>query len=178
MPKPKGLTLKQRKFRKELFKTGKPTESAMRAYDCKDRRSAGQIAYENLKKLDISMIELMERMGLTAERDAEDLKKLRKAQKVIGYLHQYKKNKDGQVEKANPDEAVSNEFVEVDDNQTQLKALELTFKLKKLLDNRPLIDQSQHLHISYGYRTKPDNSALRVERGRSLHSQPNSTEGS
>lgn len=38
-----------------------------------------------------------------------------KANKVIGYLHQYKKNEEGKIEKIEPDESVSNDFVEVPD---------------------------------------------------------------
>lgn len=38
------------------------------------------------------------------------------ASKVIGYLHQYKKDiKDGKIEKAKPDEAISNEFIDIPD---------------------------------------------------------------
>ena len=125
-----GLTVKQRLFVKELIATLSPTEAAMRAYDCKTRASASQIAYENLSKLEISMTELMDKMGLTNEEDINDLKRLRKAKKVVGYLNQYKKDEDGKAEKIEPDEVVSNEFIEVDDNCTQLKALELSLKIK------------------------------------------------
>lgn len=149
MPKTKGLTLKQRRFQKELIKTLSPTEAAMRAYNCKDRLSARNIASENLAKLGISMADLMDKMGLTNEEDVRDLMRLRKAQKVIGYLHQYKKDEDGKIEKIEPDEVVSNEFVTVDDNQVQLKALELTAKLKGNIKDKPPIDQSTHYHIFY-----------------------------
>ncbi len=178
MPKTKGLTLKQRKFLKELVKTLSPTEAAMRAYNCKDRLSARNIASENVSKLGISMPALLDKMGLSIEEDINDLKRLRSAKKVVGYLHQYKKDKDGQIEKASADEAVSNDFIEVDDNAVQLKALELTFKLKNLIENKSLIDQSKHLHISYAYRDKPNNSAIRADARQGSHPESNSAESS
>ena len=130
MSKTKGLTAKQRVFIKELAKTLSPTEAAMRAYNCKDRLVARVIASENISKLNISMTELMDKMGLGVEEDLTDLKRLKNAKRVIGYLHQYKKDENGKVEKAEPDETVSNEFLEADDNPVQLKATELSLKLK------------------------------------------------
>ncbi len=130
------LTVKQRIFIKELTKTLSPTEAAMRAYDCKDRLVARVIASQNLSKLNISMTELMDKMGLGLEEDIADMKRLRKGQKVVGYLNQYKKDKDGKIEKIEPDEIVSNEFVYVDDNPVQLKALELSLKLKGYLKDK------------------------------------------
>lgn len=121
MPKVNGLTLKQRRFRKELIKTLSPTEAAMKVYDCKDKHSAAQIAYENLKKLDISLIELMEKMGLTDEEDTKDLMRLRKAVYV---------NKNG---------------LEVADSTIQLKALELTYKLKGQLKDKHEVEHKGEL---------------------------------
>ncbi len=137
MPKTKGLTAKQRKFIKELTKTLSPTEAAMRAYNCKDRLSAKSIAHENLTKLDISMTELMDKMGLNTEQDIADLVELRKATRVIGYLNQYKrKDEDNKLEKVEPTQVVSNEFLDVPDNHIRLKALELSFKLKGKLSDK------------------------------------------
>ena len=68
------LTPKQRMFLKELIATLSPTEAAMRSYNCKDRLSARVIASENLSKLNITMNDLMDKMGLTVEEDIEDLK--------------------------------------------------------------------------------------------------------
>ena len=130
------MTLKQRHFFKELIATGLPTEAAMRAYDCKDRLSARNIASENLAKLGISMSELMDQMGLGLEEDIELLKKLRAAKKVVGYLHQYKKDDKGKTEKLSPDEVISNEFLEVEDLYVQLKALELSLKIKGQLKDK------------------------------------------
>jgi len=58
-----NLTIKQRKWIKEYIKTGNATEAAMKVYDCKDKGSAANIGWENVRKLD--MTELMEEMGLT-----------------------------------------------------------------------------------------------------------------
>lgn len=131
MPKTKGLTPKQRIFQKELINTLSPTEAAMRAYDCKDRKSASQIAYENLRKLDISMAELMSQMGLTDEEDIKDLIRLRKCKK-LHVCDIYVKDDNGKL-KINRN---SNDFIEVDDNPTQLKALELTAKLKGNIEDK------------------------------------------
>ncbi len=88
MPK---YTFKQRRFVKELIATLSPTEAAFRAYDCKDRLSARNIASQLLATLGIKMPELMDKMGLGSEEDMADLKRLRKGQKVVGYINQYKK---------------------------------------------------------------------------------------
>ena len=93
MPKTEGLTVKQQLFIKELIITLCPTEAAMRVYDCKDRNSASSIASENLRKLEFTMNDILESMGLTIEEDISDLKRLRKAKRVIGYIHQYKRRK-------------------------------------------------------------------------------------
>lgn len=57
------LTIKQRKWLKLYIKTGNATEAAFQVYDCKDKGSAANIGWENVRKL--QMDELMEEMGLT-----------------------------------------------------------------------------------------------------------------
>ena len=71
------------------------------------------------------MPDFLARMGLTDEEDVADLIRLRKAQKVQR-CDVYLKNVDGKMV-INKN---SNDFIDVDDNQTQLKALEMTLKLK------------------------------------------------
>lgn len=61
-----------------------------------------------------SFLSIMEKAGLTDEEDAKDLARLRKAQKTEFF------QKDGKVK----------DMRQVEDNITQLKALELTCKLK------------------------------------------------
>jgi phage terminase small subunit len=135
----KPLTYKQRIFIKELLKTFSPTEAAMRAYNCKDRLSARVIASQNLSKLNISLIDLMEKAGLGTEEDLADLTRLSKAKRIQA-CDVYVQNENGQF-KINEN---SNDFIEVDDNQVQLKALELRLKLKGKLSTVPIIDQSKH----------------------------------
>lgn len=132
------MTIKQRKFIKELISCQEPTEAAFRVYNCKDRNSAKVIASQNLTKLNISSAELMEKMGISDEEDTKDLKRLRKAK----YLHH---------------------FSEMDDNATQLKALELTYKLKgKLKDKGASVDNSQHFTIiQYGKEEEQNPASTR-----------------
>lgn len=140
----KDLTLKQRRWIKVLIATGEPTEAAFQAYDCKDRLVARNIASENMAKLGIQLNDLMEAMGLTLEKDIEDLNRLRNAKKVQSCNLLVKKDADGKMT-VNEN---SNDFIEVDDNATQIKALELSCKLKKFLSDQPIIDQSEHSHIT------------------------------
>lgn len=140
------LTVKQRRFIKELTRTLSPTEAAMRVYKCKNRLSARVIASQNLSKLNISMIELMNKMGLTLEEDMLDLKRLRKAQRIQACDIYVKKDENGNY-KINEN---SNDFINVDDNHTQLRALELSLKLKRFLNGKDIIiDQSKHTHLTH-----------------------------
>lgn len=49
-----GLTYKQKTFADEFIKTGNGLQSALKAYDTDKDAVAGQIAYENLKKPEVS----------------------------------------------------------------------------------------------------------------------------
>ena len=117
--KGKELTIKQSKFLHYLIQTQEPTEAAMRAYDCKDRNSAKSMAHENMTKLNIKLVDLMKMAGLDTDEDLKDLARLRKAKKIHGS---------------------GSDFVEVDDNATQLRALELALKLKGDLSDRTKVD--------------------------------------
>ncbi len=66
--KEKKLTLKQRKWLEVYLETGNATEAARQAYNCKTDGAAGVIGYENLRKLKISISEMMDRMGLSDAR--------------------------------------------------------------------------------------------------------------
>jgi phage terminase small subunit len=125
MEKKRPLTLKQRKWMREYIRTGNGSEASRRVYNIKNDNVAGVIAYENIRKLKIPFIEMMERAGITDESDVALLLKLRNAQRVQS-ADVYVQNENGRwVVNEN-----SNDFIEVDDNQVQLKALELTQKLK------------------------------------------------
>jgi len=63
--KPLKLTLKQRRWLKEYFKTGNATRAALKAYDTKNYSSASVIANENLEKLKPRLRTLMEKHGLS-----------------------------------------------------------------------------------------------------------------
>lgn len=73
-----------------------------------------------MRKLNVTMAKLMAYMGLDLRQDIEDLRRLRKAKVTKHFAH------EGRI----VDEA------EYDDNSTQLKALELSLKLKGALDNQ------------------------------------------
>jgi hypothetical protein len=83
------------------------------------------------------LIKTMEKHGLTDSYLIAIHNKLLIANKIIGYLHNYKKGKKGVLEKISPDEAISNEFIETPDYQVVVKALELAYKLKGHLKDKP-----------------------------------------
>jgi Fe-S-cluster-containing hydrogenase component 2 len=103
-----------------------PTQIAEKCYDCKSNAVARSIASINLRKLNVSRAEVLERMGLTDEVDVSDLIRLRQAKKIQSCNLIVKRDSSGNLV-VNEN---SNDFIEVDDNQTQLKALELTYKVK------------------------------------------------
>ena len=104
-------------------------------------RAAGyseNTADKHTKDLDerISIIDTMERLGLTDRVLIDKLIELLGATKVIGYLHNYKKEGKGGIEKVSPDEVISNEFLDIPDNTIRTKALELALKLKGQLRDK------------------------------------------
>lgn len=48
-----SMTIKQRKWLKVYLETGNATKAALYAYQCKNRRVAAQIGYENMRKPDV-----------------------------------------------------------------------------------------------------------------------------
>lgn len=73
-------TLKQRQWLKVYLACGNATEAAMQTYDCKDRDSASQIGYENLRKLEFT--EVLEESGLTDAKLVGALKEGLEADKI------------------------------------------------------------------------------------------------
>lgn len=112
------LTIKQARFLQIYLETGNATEAAMQAYDVKDRKSAKSIGAENLSKLDLTTI--LEANGLTDSYISRLLRRAAKAKKVISAAV-YASGKDGKP---------VNDFIEVPDWGSRLKALELALKLK------------------------------------------------
>lgn len=97
----------------------------------------------------IDMPTWLEMEGLTDAKLAEHAKQGLNATKIVGYLHQYKrKGKRGKLEKIQPDEIVSNEFIEVPDWSVRHRYFETILKLSGKLKDTPLIDQSQHYHLT------------------------------
>ena len=74
--------------------------------------------------------EIMEKAGITDEKLAEKMDEGLESVKVIGYLHQYKQDKDGNTSKAKPEEAVSNEFIDTPDMPTRHKYLTTALTIK------------------------------------------------
>lgn len=103
--KPRKLTIKQKKFLKEYFKTGNATKSAMAVYDVKDIHSARAIGGENLSKLREVTIALMEAKGLSLGKIIDKVNEATDANKII-------------TSHTEPD-------YEVPDHPTRLKAIEI-----------------------------------------------------
>jgi hypothetical protein len=82
------------------------------------------------------MYSVLDRRGLTDEKISAKLLQLVDCTKVVGYLHNYRKGESGGLEKCEPDEIISNEFVEVPDHPTQLKAIETVLKVKGHLKDK------------------------------------------
>lgn len=148
MPKGDELTLKQRKWIKIYLECGNATEAAMKVYDVKDRESAAQIGYENLRKLDYT--EFLEEAGITDDllqkKVIEGLEANRTVSaKIVG------KTADSQTD----------DFIDVPDFMARHKYLETALKLKqRLIDRKDIqsggepikIDITAMLEKAYGKR--------------------------
>lgn len=110
-------TLKQRRWVKLYLQYNNATKAAVEAYGC-DEASAGQIGWENLQKLDFT--ELLEEAGVTDSKIATVVKDGMEANKVIS-ANVYPDGKTGKP---------VNDFIEVEDHPTRLKAAEIASKLK------------------------------------------------
>lgn len=132
----KKLTIKQRKWLLEYIKTGNATEAAMLVYDCKDRDSASNIGYENMRKLDY--VDFMEEAGITDALLHQKLLEGLSANKQLGARIVVKKNSP--TSQANGELPVANgqtdDFIEVEDYAVRHKYLETGLKLKGRLVNK------------------------------------------
>lgn len=89
------------------------------------------------------------------------------ATKVIGYIHQYKKDEDGKIEKAEPDEAVSNDFIsDIPDHHVRHRFWHDIMQIKGHIKNNGNGKGSGTTVIIYGYRNPNHNCAIREESGR------------
>ena len=132
----KKLTLKQRKWLKLYIELGNASEAAWQVYDCKDRESAAQIGWENIRKLDVA--ELMEESGLTDKYLNDKLKEGLEANKQMGARIVIKKNTptsqaDGELM---PATSQTDDFIEVEDYAVRHKYLETALKLNGRLVNK------------------------------------------
>lgn len=110
------LTLKQRNFLQEYFKTGNGVQSAMKIYDTEDYQTAAAIASENLKKLKPRINEMMEAKGISVGKLLDVLKDGLDASKVISATIVA-----GEQKEAN---SQTNDFIDVPDYPTRHKYLE------------------------------------------------------
>ena len=103
----KKLTIKERKFLKEYFRTGNGTQSALKVYNCKSPTTAATLASEKLRKLKVDMRALMEARGLSLGQLIDTVKDATQANKI---------------------HCTDNDFIETPDHQTRLKAVEIASK--------------------------------------------------
>lgn len=123
-----GLTIKQRKFIKYYLESGNVSQSALKA-GYAFRQTGGDTLSKAVVQEAFEM--LMDKQGITDEKLNQVLADGLDATKVVGYLHQYKKKgKNGKVEKIQPDEIISSEFIDVPDMPTRHKYMEIAYKLK------------------------------------------------
>lgn len=130
MDEEKKLTLKQRKWLALYIETGNATDSAFKVYDCKDRESAANVGWENVRKLDMS--QYMEETGLSTDFLNTKLKEGLDSMKVVSARIIMKKNaptsiaQEGDLPEAN---SRTDDFVEVEDYAVRHKYLETALKL-------------------------------------------------
>lgn len=149
--KMRDLTLKQRRWLEEYIKTGNATEAAMQAYQVTSRGSAGQIGWENLKKLEGS--ELMESMGLTKRNVVQML--------AVGLTRANKKVEKRTIKRKYDDrDEIETEYEDVPDYATRHKYIETALKLNKMIgDNMQEIDIGE-INIFWGNPQENDENII------------------
>lgn len=133
IPSEQKKTIKQRKWLKLYLECGNASEAAFKVYNCKNRESAANIGWENVRKLDFS--NLMEESGLT---DAYLNKKLDEglgATKQIGARKIVQGARVGHEIKVDST-TDTDDFIEVADYAIRHKYLETALKLKKRLTDK------------------------------------------
>lgn len=135
--KPRKLSLKQRRWLDLYLETGNASEAAMVAYECKTRESAGQIGWENLKKLERPIQELMDLQGIT---DAYLNIKLKEGMDAT-------KNISAVVGTDANDRTM--DFVEVPDYAVRHKYVETAYKVKKKFDSQPGTVVNQQFNFNH-----------------------------
>jgi hypothetical protein len=115
------LTFKQKEWLKLYLETGNATQSALQVYDTDDPNTASVIGSENLTKLRIPVLALMEKRGLTLGRLLEVLDDGLQANKVLSA----KVIVQGDHKEATTQ---TDDFIEVPDHLTRHKYLETAAK--------------------------------------------------
>jgi len=126
-------TLTQRRFIDAYVKfNGNATEAYMSLHtDCK-KESAGELGYRMLKKVDIKIKEVLDRIGVTDTFLSQKLNEGLEAKKVVSVIPI--KPKEAQPNSTDIQDADSRsiEFIDVEDYPTRQRYLDMAFKLKGL----------------------------------------------
>lgn len=156
------MNVRQQKYKKNVLLGMSKYNAAIAAGYSKNT------AKSRTKQLDeaVKIEDTMERMGLTDKVLMDKLIELLKATKVIGYLHNYKKSENVGIEKIDPDEVISNEFLEIPDNTTRAKILELALKLKGKL--RDKVDHSVDIKYTEMRRIVLEEKPLELDLGEDI----------
>jgi hypothetical protein len=134
------INIRQQKYKRNRIDGMSKKAAALAAgYSINTAINAG----ENLEKR-CHIADFLEAEGLTDKALSDHAKQGLNANKVIGYLHSYKKDDVGDIKKIEPEEVVSNEFVEVPDWGARHKYYETILKLLKKIEDKPLVDNSTH----------------------------------
>jgi len=124
-------TLTQRRFIDAYVKfNGNATEAYMSLHtDCK-KESAGELGYRMLKKVDIKIKEVLDRIGVTDTFLSQKLNEGLEAKKVVSIIP-VKPKEVGPNSVNLPDANSSSiEFIDVEDYPTRQRYLDMAFKLK------------------------------------------------
>ncbi len=124
-------TIKERKFIDAYIKNnGNATEAYLALHPKAKRTSAADLGYRMLRKVDISVIELLDKMGVTDAYLNEKLNEGLDASKVISVVPiPPKKNKTGTGNLPDANEK-SVDFIDVADFNVRVKYLDMAYKLK------------------------------------------------
>lgn len=126
------LTLKQRKWLKIYLELGNATEAAMQSYDCKDRNTASNIGWTNLRKVEFT--DFLETAGVTDQLLQKKILEGLDANRTVS-AKIIDKGADTQTD----------DFIDVPDFMARHKYLETALKLKqKLIEKKEVrIDMPQ-----------------------------------
>ena len=128
-------TFKQRKWLKIYLEVGNATEAAMQVYDCKNRDSAANIGYENVRKLDYT--EFLEAAGVT-DKLLQD--------KILEGLDATRTVSAKIIDKGATTQ--TDDFIDVPDFMARHKYLETALKLKqKLIERKDITTGGKPLPI-------------------------------